>query len=119
MALVVSGDTEREAQRIIASKNAFEVLEVSPTECSRETVLRQYDEKSTPFRRLFRNKLALQAKARLDEAKMRLLDDHLRSKELASFTADQRDGIKDRAELTALEARTRMLEMRAAALLSS
>ncbi|ORC91434.1 uncharacterized protein TM35_000064390 [Trypanosoma theileri] len=116
MALVLSDGVEKEARRIIACENAFDVLEITPVNTKSEVVLRHYEEKVAPLRRLVRNKLAMEAKARLDHAKMLLLDDTLRAKELTRFNERQRIIIKEREELKALEARTKMLETRAAAL---
>lgn len=117
MALVISDEVQREAQRIIAAKDAFDVLEVNPNECDKETVLRVYEGKVTLFKKLFRNKAAVQAKARLDDAKMRLTDERLRARELAAHDAIVRDATRDRERIEAIEARTRLLEMRAAAVL--
>ncbi|KAK7197314.1 hypothetical protein NESM_000678400 [Novymonas esmeraldas] len=115
MALVISDEATREAERILACRNGFEVLELSPDNCTKEMVLEHYETKVALFKRLFRNRLAMQAKAKLDNAKMRLADTQLREKEAAAMKELQRDVHKDYAELQALEVRTRVLEMRAAA----
>ncbi|KAG5489526.1 hypothetical protein GH5_00399 [Leishmania sp. Ghana 2012 LV757] len=114
MALVISDEAAREAKRILACRNSFEVLELSPSNCTKEMVLEQYETKASLFKGLFRSKLAMEAKARLGNAKVRLADPQLREKEAASLKELQRDVHKDYAELQALEARTRILEMRAA-----
>lgn len=114
MALIISDEVTREAERILACRNSFEVLELHPSACTKEMVLEQYEAKAALFKRLFRNKLAMQAKAKLDNAKMRLADAQLREKEAAGLKEVQRDVQKDYVELQALEARTRVLEMRAA-----
>lgn len=114
MALVVDDEVQREVQRILTAKDSFGVLEVSPGDSGKEVVLRQYEAKAALFRRLFRNKLAMQAKARLDDAKMRLLDDRFRIKELAQHNTIVRDSAKDRERIAAMESRTKLLEMRAA-----
>lgn len=117
MSLVVSDEVQREAQRIIAAKDSFDVLQIHPRDCSKELVLRVYEEKVALFKKLFRSKAAMQAKARLDDAKMRLTDERLRSKELAAHHTITRDCAKDNERIEALEARTKILEMRAAAIL--
>ncbi|KAG8343757.1 hypothetical protein ERJ75_001365300 [Trypanosoma vivax] len=116
MALVLTDGAEKEARRIIASQNAFEVLGLNSVDVKRETILRQYEEKVAPLRRLVRNRLAMEAKAKLDHAKMLLLDDQLRLKELSKFKTAHLNDMRKREELRDLEARTRMLESRAAAL---
>ncbi|GET93454.1 hypothetical protein, conserved [Leishmania tarentolae] len=115
MALVISDEATQEAQRILACSNSFEVLELSPSNCTKEKVLEQYEAKALLFKGLFRNKLAMQAKAKLDNAKVRLADTQLREKETATLKVLQSDVHKDYAELQALDVRTRVLEMRAAA----
>ncbi|CAJ1038266.1 hypothetical protein Q4I30_008134 [Leishmania utingensis] len=114
MALVISDEATQEAERILACQNSFKVLELNPSNCTKEMVLMQYETKASLFKGLFRNKLAMQAKAKLDNAKVRLADTQLREKEAAAFKALQHDVHKDYAELQALEVRTRVLEMRAA-----
>ncbi|KPA81376.1 hypothetical protein ABB37_03755 [Leptomonas pyrrhocoris] len=116
MALVISDEVTQEAQRILACQNSFEVLQLSPEKCTKQLVMEQYEAKVALFKRLFRNKLALQAKAKLDNAKMRLSDPMLRDKEAAGLREMQRDVQKDYVELKALEDRTSILEIRAAAL---
>ncbi|KAG5464209.1 hypothetical protein LSCM1_00389 [Leishmania martiniquensis] len=114
MALLISDEATHEAERILACRNSFEVLELNPCNCTKEMVLAQYETKASIFKGLFRNKLATQAKAKLGNAKIRLLDAQLREKEAAALKEEQRDAHKDYAELQALEGRTRILEMRAA-----
>ncbi|CCW61153.1 unnamed protein product [Phytomonas sp. EM1] len=114
MALVVTSEIEQEAQRILVSKSAYEVLEINPRDFNKEIVLKKHGVKVEMFKRLFRNKLAMQAKARLDDAKMRLLDERFRAKEDEAHTNSQRDKIKEEEEIYALEARTRLLEVQAA-----
>ncbi|KAG5490253.1 hypothetical protein JKF63_00372 [Porcisia hertigi] len=114
MTLVISDEATREAERILACHNSFEVLELSPSNCTKERILEQYEAKVSLFKGLFRNKLAMQAKAKLGNAKVRLADAQLREREASAFRELQRDVHKDYAELQALEARTRVLEMRAA-----
>ncbi|CAC9551341.1 hypothetical protein conserved [Leishmania donovani] len=114
MALVISDEATREAERILACSNSFEVLELSPSNCTKEMVLEQYEAKVSLFKGLFRNKLAMQAKAKLGNAKVRLADAQLREKEAAALKVLQSDAHKNYAELQALEVRTRVLEMRAA-----
>ncbi|RNE98200.1 hypothetical protein TraAM80_08912 [Trypanosoma rangeli] len=116
MALTLADGVEKEARRIIASENAFDALALNPVDAKGEVVLRRYEEKVAPLRRLVRNRLAMEAKARLDHAKIVLLDDVLRAKELLRFNSQQRSAVQEREELKALEARTKMLEARAAAL---
>jgi hypothetical protein len=116
MALVISDEVTREAQRILACQSSFEVLQLSPEKCTKELVVKQYEAKVALFKRLFRNKLAMQAKAKLDTAKMRLSDPKLREKEVGELKGLQRDVQRDYAELKALEDRTNVLEIRAAAL---
>lgn len=118
MALVISDEVTQEAQRILACQNSFEVLQLSPAQCSKELIMERYEAKATLFKRLFRNKLAMQAKAKLDNAKMRLSDPTLREKEAVELKGIQRDVQKDYAELRALEDRTNVLEIRAAAVQS-
>eukprot|EP00796_Vickermania_ingenoplastis_P008168 gene8168-5697_t len=115
MALVLSDEVTREAQRIIAAKNAFEVLEILPDGFTPALVLEHYEAKVQLFKRHFRNKTAAVAKSRVDEAKMRVLDDRLRAKEVESFTAVVIDEAQVREELRQLEERTKLLELRAAA----
>ncbi|CBZ26217.1 conserved hypothetical protein [Leishmania mexicana MHOM/GT/2001/U1103] len=114
MALVISDEATREAERILACSNSFEILELNPSNCTKEMVLKQYETKASLFKGLFRNKLAMQAKAKLGNAKVRLADTQLREKEIAALKVLQIDAHKDYAELQALEVRTRVLEMRAA-----
>lgn len=116
MALTISDEVTVEAQRILSCKNCFEVLELSPMNCTKEIVLQQYEAKVSLFKRLFRNKLAMQAKAKLDNAKVRLSDNQLREKEAEIFRDLQQSVYKDHAELYSLESRTKMLEIRAAAI---
>ena len=85
MALVISDEVTQEAQRILGCHNSFEVLQLSPEKCTKELVTEQYEAKAALFKRLFRNKLAMQAKAKLDNAKMRLSDPKLREKEAAEL----------------------------------
>lgn len=119
MALVVTSDVEQEARRIIAAISAFEVLQLNPRDCEKEAVVRQYETKAVLFKRLFRNRLAMQAKARLDDAKMRLLDERLRVKEMNTHDESKRDAMRVKYEISTLESRTQMLEMRAAAIQST
>ncbi|KPI85681.1 hypothetical protein ABL78_5261 [Leptomonas seymouri] len=116
MALVISDEASQEAQRILACRNSFEVLQLSVEKCTKELIMEQYEAKVVLFKRSFRNKLAIQAKARLDNAKMRLSDPKLRDREAAELKEMQRDVQKDYVELKALEDRTSVLEIRAAAL---
>ncbi|KEG12856.1 hypothetical protein DQ04_01371030 [Trypanosoma grayi] len=118
MALILADDVEREARRIIATENAFDALALNPVDAKNEVVLKRYEEKVAPLRRLVRNRLAMEAKARLDHAKVLLLDETLRAKEVLKFNERQRGFIKGREELKAIEARTKLLEARAAALSS-
>ncbi|CBH17989.1 uncharacterized protein TEOVI_000185500 [Trypanosoma equiperdum] len=117
MSLVLADEVEVEARRIIASQNAFDVLGICPTDIRSDAVLRCYETKVGLFRRLVRNRLAMEAKAKLDHAKMLLLDETLRAKELAKFNECQRKDMLTKEELRAVEARTKLLEQRAAALL--
>ncbi|KAF8286818.1 hypothetical protein C4B63_64g433c [Trypanosoma cruzi] len=117
MSLILADGVEKEARRIIASENAFDALALNPVDAKGDVVLKRYEEKVAPLRRLVRNRLAMEAKARLDHAKVLLLDDALRAKELIRFNEQKRSAMKEREKLQTLEARTKLLELRAAALL--
>ena len=114
MAIVLSSEQDQEAARILQCKNAFEVLKLKPTTfTSNDDIIKAYETLVAPFRKLIRNRLAMQAKARLDDAKLALCDAELRKKELGKFDTEAAVGQAERAELYALEARTRMLQARA------
>ncbi len=113
MALVLSTELDQDATRILQSQNAFEVLKLKPTAfISNDEVVKAYETLVAPFRKLIRNRLAIQAKARLDDAKMMLCNPDLRRKELDKFFEVHAVVHAERAELQALEARTRLLEAR-------
>ncbi|EPY33883.1 hypothetical protein STCU_00256 [Strigomonas culicis] len=118
MALVVSSDVEREIERIMRCKNAFEVLEINPRQCDNALVVKQFNTKVTPLKPLFRSRTAMQARKKLEDAKMRLLDDGMRAKEVEAFNSVLKSAIADRDEIERLERRTRLLEMQAESLLN-
>lgn len=95
------------------AKNSFEVLGVLPQNCSREVVLQKYEEKMVMFKKHFRNKTAVLAKSRCDNAKMRLLNDALRKKEEEAFNNSVLQDVESREEMRLIEERTNLLEMRA------
>lgn len=113
MALVLSDEVTREAQRILASANSFDVLGILPQDCTPELVQQRHSEKVQLFRRHFRNKTAMLAKARVDEAKVKLLEDRLRDKEREIFLSRVKEEARLREEMVQLEQRTRLLELRA------
>lgn len=115
MALVLADEVTAEAQRILAATSAFDVLDV-PNDCANDAVISQYTAKCALFKRHFRNKVAAMAKSRLDEAKMRLLDHRLREKEARKVEEMLRNTAATREEMMHLEERTKLLEMRAAAI---
>ena len=111
MAIVLSSEQDQEAARILQCKNAFEVLKLKPTSfSSNDDIVRAYEALVAPFRKLIRNRLAMQAKARLDDAKLALCDPELRRKELSKYDGELAVGQAERSELNALEVRTRLLE---------
>lgn len=117
MALILSDDVSKEAKRILTSTNSFEVLEFLPQDFSRELVLQRHEEKIKMLRKHFRNKEALLAKSKVDEAKMRLLDDRLREKECFLQKKEIQHDVEEREKLRNIEEHTRMLEKRAAVIL--
>ncbi|CCW69264.1 unnamed protein product [Phytomonas sp. Hart1] len=119
MTLVVTNEVEQEAKRILAAGSSYEVLEINPRDFDKELVLKNYGVKVNIFKRLFRNKLAMQAKVRLDDAKMRLLDERFRVKEDEAYINVERGKKKEEETIYALEARTMLLEVRAAGILQA
>lgn len=113
MALIVTDDVTQEANAILAASNAFDVLGISPSEFSPVIVKLKHDEKVQRFKRHFRNKTVTLAKNRVDEAKMRLLDDRLREKELHEITLKVQKEAAEREEMHQLEDWTRYLETKA------
>lgn len=117
MALIVTDEITQEANTILAASNAFEVLGISPSEFSPVIVKLKHDEKVQRFKRHFRNKTVTLAKNRVDEAKMRLLDDRLREKELHEITLKVQREAAEREEMYQLEDWTRYLETKASVIL--
>lgn len=113
MALVVTDEVTQEAKNILAASNAFEVLGISPAEFSPALVKLKHEEKVQKLKRFFRNKNAALARNRVDEAKVRLLDDRLREKELQGISLRVQQEAAEREELRRLEDWTRHLEVRA------
>lgn len=119
MAVVLTDETDQEARRILSSSNAFDVLQLTITTSSREEVLHQYTTISEPFRKAVRNRLAAEARERLDKAKMALLDPVLRGQEIQKLQSRMTAVRLDQEELELLASRTRMLEAKAESWLKS
>lgn len=117
MALIVTDEVTQEAKSILTASNAFEVLGITPAEFSRDVVKRKHEEKVQRLKPFFRNKSAALARNRVDDAKMRLLDDRLREKELQVISTKLQQEAAEREELRELEDWTRHLEMKASVIM--
>lgn len=113
---VIPDDVEKESARILSCSNAFAVLELTPNNYTVEKAISRHEEKTNMLKKHFKNRNAVLARARLDDAKMKLLDTQLWNKEKEIHQRAELEKRTMFANIEHLEVRTRMLEERALAL---
>jgi hypothetical protein len=119
MALVLNDTVQGEMDRILKAPNAFEVLKLTVTNCTKEKVQEQFTVLVEPFLRATRDVKAMRVREKLKMAKSTLLDDTLRSKEASKLQEKVSLAWHERQELEVVEQRTRALEIRAANILAA
>lgn len=119
MALVLTDSLQTEIDRILEAPNAFEVLKLTVTNCTKERVQEQFTLLLEPFLRATRDLRAMRVREKLKMAKSTLLDDVLRSKETSKVQEKVSIAWHERQELEFIEQRTRSLETRAANILAA
>eukprot|EP00744_Colponema_vietnamica_P021510 GILI01030754.1.p1 GENE.GILI01030754.1~~GILI01030754.1.p1 ORF type:complete len:127 (+),score=19.80 GILI01030754.1:62-442(+) len=89
MALVLTDEIDIEAQRILDAPDNFVALKLQPSNCSVTDVLASYESISSILRRkeAIRNPKAAKARAKLDQAKLRLSNEKQLNIEKGKFQA--------------------------------